>query len=103
MNAMTATNGHRALLSQWQTLTVRDFFSQLSWTGQPTLNFQIEDAAPEPLPIADMRLSVRDFFSRFPWEGSPDIAAPMAPLALQADDLMPPEDDLTLDAFSDLF
>jgi len=97
-------NGHKAALTNWRTLSVRDFFGQLPWTGEsrqepwtpPSMTG--ESASPTP----DMRLSVNEFFNRFPWDGKPNIAAPMTPLEVQPD--MPASDnDLTLDGFADLF
>lgn len=103
MMTLASTNGHRQSVT-WQTVTVRDFFSKIAWTGESVREPWTLDSADEAVvnnPL-DLRLSVGEFFNRFPWDGQPHIAVPVAPLEVQPD-LPPPEDDLTLDGFSDLF
>jgi hypothetical protein len=63
-------------------------------------------ALTPPIPLNTSTLSVSLFFSTFPWEGQPVIGTPTNPAQsierlsnLEAENT----DDLTLDAFSDLF
>ena len=100
MNTAATQNGHFTLPSSWSTVSVRDFFEQVPWTGETPLP-TLQTAATTDLPALSFQLKVSDFFSRFPWEGQPDIGTPVAPLTIQPD--LPTEDDLTLDGFADLF
>ncbi|MGD1944200.1 MAG: hypothetical protein ACFB0G_23125 [Leptolyngbyaceae cyanobacterium] len=100
MSTAATQNGHFALPTSWSTLSVRDFFEQVSWTGAtPPPAHQAE--ATTDLPTLSFQLKVSEFFSHFPWEGQPDIGTPVAPLTIQPE--LPAEDDLTLDGFADLF
>ncbi len=99
---MTLLNGHASKSKTWSTLTVRDFFSQISWTGEvapsPLQNGTAAMAASANPEGLSLRLPVHDFFARFPWDGKPTIAAPTAPLIIQPD--LPAPEEITLD---DLF
>ena len=103
-SSLTATNGHAPQRDAWHTLSVREFFSTIAWTGEPVREPWTQPADGEVISVdgLDMQLSVGEFFNRFPWDGKPSIAAPMAPLEAQPN-LPLPEDDLTLDGFADLF
>lgn len=105
----TLMNGHRhgqqASASTWSTVSVRDFFEQMPWTGVPvgqpesgSGSFSAEVAEANSL---NLKLQVKEYFDRFPWDGQPNIAAPVAPLDIQPD--LPAEDEITLDGFADLF
>lgn len=101
----TILNGHTARNNAWHTVSVRDFFGQIPWTGapvsMPTVNAGNSTAAPPETDGLNFKLSVHEFFNRFPWDGKPNIAAPIAPMEVQPD--LPPEDSITLDGFADLF
>lgn len=100
MSYTTTQNGHVTLPSTWSTVSVRDFFEQLPWTGETPLP-TLQTAATADPPTLSLQLKVSDFFNRFPWAGQPDIGTPVAPITVQPD--RPAEDDLTLDGFADLF
>lgn len=100
-------NGSSHGLNGWLSKSVRLFFEAYNWEGQI-----LTPVAPENLDVADilglaqpqtlgLSISVSQFFANFPWEGSPVIAAPIAPLEIQAE--VADESSLTLDAFSELF
>mgnify|MGYP000562371564 CR=1 FL=1 len=104
MNTATL-NGHTATRSSWQTLTVRNFFEQIPWTGVVPVAPSASANPDEDLGIAATQLSmtqkVSDFFELFPWDGKPNIAAPVAPMEVQPE--LPSEDSMTLDGFADMF
>lgn len=102
-------NGHRdnhqKLESAWATVSVRDFFEQMPWSGVPVVSpdlasggSQASEATANQL---DLKLQVKQYFDLFPWDGKPNIAAPVAPIDVQPD--LPAEDEITLDGFADLF
>jgi hypothetical protein len=98
-------NGHQATANSWSTLSVREFFEQMPWTGMP-VNRPNPSAGGSPTDATEVNslsltLTVGEYFNLLPWDGKPNIAAPMAPLDIQPD--LPVEDDITLDGFADLF
>lgn len=102
----TATlNGHAQTGAAWSTISVREFFEQVPWTGASAIaapaSGDVASSAPGTSQSLSMTLKVGEFFNLFPWEGKPDIAAPMAPMEIQPD--LPADDGLTLDGFADLF
>lgn len=103
--SMTTLNGHAAHQSNWHTVSVRDFFGQIPWTGAPVPMPTVQPGTEMPptveADVLNLQLSVSEFFNRFPWDGKPNIAAPIAPMEVQPD--LPPEDSITLDGFADLF
>jgi hypothetical protein len=103
--SMTTLNGHASRTANWHTISVRDFFGQIPWTGAPaplpTMTPGSSNPGPAAVDFLNLHLSVGDFFNRFPWDGKPNIAAPIAPVEVQPD--LPPEDSITLDGFADLF
>jgi hypothetical protein len=98
-------NGHAAYTPAWSTLSVKDFFSQIPWTGASaspmTTTANLDSGTAVETNSLNFQLSVSEFFNRFPWDGKPNIAAPLAPMAVQPD--APEENSLTLDGFADLF
>ena len=103
--SMTTLNGQTSQTTNWHTVSVRDFFGQIPWTGAsvsvPTVMPGNSTTEPAEADFLNFHLSVGDFFNRFPWDGKPNIAAPIAPVEVQPD--LPPEDSITLDGFADLF
>ncbi|NER78525.1 MAG: hypothetical protein F6K42_02910 [Leptolyngbya sp. SIO1D8] len=108
MSLFPATNGHLAQGKASQnaawTISVREFFSAIAWSGESAQpSSQPTNAVEVPSPdVLDMRLTVNDFFNCFAWEGKPNIAVPVAPLEARPD-LTVSGDGLTLDGFADLF
>lgn len=101
----TALNGRKAESPTWYTLSVRNFFEQISWTGasasQATASLSSHTTALDEAVGLSLRLQVNDFFNRFPWEGQPHIATPISPVGVQAESSA--ADSITLDGFADLF
>ncbi|RZM78595.1 hypothetical protein [Leptolyngbya iicbica] len=98
-------NGHQTPANSWSTLSVREFFEQMPWTGMP-VNRPSPTAGSSSADATganglSLTLSVGEYFNLFPWDGKPNIAVPVAPLDIQPD--LPMEDDITLDGFADLF
>ena len=98
-------NGYTASSTAWQTVSVRDFFGHMPWTGESTAMPVMTTGTEAPSLVEveglSLQLTVGEFFNRFPWNGKPDIGAPIAPMEIQPD--FPTEDSITLDGFADLF
>ena len=98
-------NGHQATTNSWSTLSVRDFFEQMPWTGvslnPPRSTANGAATGTTEVSSLSLTLTVGEYFNQLPWDGKPHIAAPVAPLDIQPD--LPVEDDITLDGFADLF
>lgn len=105
-SAVKSPGGGPGQRAAWSTLSVRDFFGAIIWTGDAAQEPWTQTAnAPHPgsVEALDMaQMTVGDFFGRCPWSGQPDIAAPLEPLEAQAD-LFPSDDELTLEGFAELF
>ena len=102
---MNPSNGQATQVVTWNTLSVRDFFGQIPWTGAPTSLPALEAITQTSIPAMaedlEPKLTVSEFFYRFPWDGKPNIAAPIAPMEVKPD--LPQGDNITLDGFADLF
>lgn len=96
---------HMEISSQpWLQQSVRQCFAGYNWEGRshPVQAAPAANQATSRLTVPlSLQLSVHQFFSQFPWEGTPEIAAPMSPLGVQTP--VEEADDLTLNAFADLF
>lgn len=87
------------------TVSVREFFGAIVWTGEPKPTNIGADLATEKLSFAGgsmALLTVQAFFQQLPWEGEPDIAAPLSTLKVQSEPSSA-ADELTLDDFAKLF
>lgn len=105
MIANTATpnrngTGPHSPAEPWRRQSVRQFFESVSWEGLQLQHVNVQASSPSP--SLRMSMSVQAFFDAFPWEGSPEIAMPMAPLSQPSEPVVE-DDNLTLDAFSELF
>ncbi|HEY9736517.1 MAG TPA: hypothetical protein V6D06_09545 [Trichocoleus sp.] len=100
MSTLAAANSHGAHNQLWLQASVRSFFESMAWDGRPAVAPSIGISSTSESP---MTLTVEAFFAAIPWEGQPVIAAPVAPFELVAEAPVPASDDMTLDAFSDLF
>ncbi|MEO0826444.1 MAG: hypothetical protein AAFW84_08010 [Cyanobacteria bacterium J06635_15] len=92
------------LSKSWLQQSVRQCFASYNWEGRAQPEALVGSdpiVSGEALPPLSFQLSVQQFFSQFPWEGTPEIAVPVSPLGVKA--ATEEADDLTLDAFSDLF
>lgn len=83
-----------------------DFGADLDTGLEPNQVQPLSEELVEPVDVKTSKVSVEAFFQAFPWEGHPTIAAPVTPDV--SVDILPnleseEENDLTLDAFSDLF
>ena len=105
----TATlNGHAAHDTRWHTISVRDFFGQIPWTGVPAPMPSMPPGAAttqttEVEVSLNLHMSVGDFFNQFPWDGKPQIAAPIPTESFEAMLEQSPDDGITLDGFADMF
>ena len=105
----TLTNGHRnshqAMDNSWSTMSVREFFEHMPWTGIPSdlprANADSAAMGPTEIDELSLTLTVGEYFNLLPWEGKPNIAVPVAPIDIQTD--LPVAEDITLDGFADLF
>lgn len=98
-------HGHQALDKSWSTISVRDFFEQIPWTGVPeNISESVSGSSSTDTTEANslnLKLKVSEYFNRFPWDGQPDIAVPLTPVAIQPD--LSADNDITLEGFADLF
>lgn len=96
---------YQALDQSWSTISVRDFFEHMPWTGMPENTLErTSDSSPTDTTGAsslNLQLKVGEYFNLFPWDSQPDIAAPLAPIDIQPD--LSLENDITLEGFADLF
>ncbi|MEO0541371.1 MAG: hypothetical protein AAFZ80_10975 [Cyanobacteria bacterium P01_A01_bin.105] len=114
--ALLSRNGSAPKRQGYLEQTVQAFFSDLSWEGvqaappapatTPPLDSPAQlDQLASPKPGLE---AVGTFFEQFPWDGQPAIGAPVEEPGISLDAVIPDVgseglDDLTLDAFSDLF
>lgn len=101
MSTLSANGSHAAPAQPWLQASVRSFFETMIWDGRPAV--VLPAGGSSPAGESPMTMTVEAFFSAIPWEGQPVIAAPVAPFELLVDVPEPASDDMTLDAFSDLF
>ena len=112
--ALLSRNGSRPKRQEYLQQSVASFFGELSWDGvqaqPPTPPSVISPDSLEQLaPLTSGLESVGTFFERFPWEGQPAIGAPVSNPGISLDAAVSRAgddsdgDDMTLDAFSELF
>ncbi len=114
--ALMSRNGSAPKRQAYLQQSVQTFFGELSWEGvqappPPTTSVSLDsleqlDQLASPTPGLE---SVGTFFERFPWDGQPMIGAPVSDPGISLDAAVSLSedseggDDMTLDAFSDLF
>lgn len=112
--ALLSRNGSAPKRQTYLQQTVQDFFGEMSWEGvqapapakpSRTLDSPAQlDQLASPKPGLE---TVGAFFDRFPWDGQPMIGGPVEDPGISLDTAVDGGsdelDDMTLDAFSDLF
>ncbi|MEO1591193.1 MAG: hypothetical protein AAFU71_07880 [Cyanobacteria bacterium J06632_22] len=113
--ALLSRNGSSPKRQAYLQQSVQTFFGELSWEGVQTPpapavsavsldSLEQLDQLASPTPGLE---SVGTFFERFPWDGQPMIGAPVSDPGISLDAAVSSGngdvDDMTLDAFSDLF
>ncbi|MGP1375336.1 MAG: hypothetical protein ACTS3T_21090 [Almyronema sp.] len=101
LNGFAHQDQAQAIKSNWLQQSVRHFFEACAWEGEPF--------APPSSAVTQVHQathfwshSVSHFWGTFPWEGISEVAAPAA-VATAVQPEVSEAEELTLDAFSDLF
>lgn len=100
-HALAQTNGASNLSQGWLRQSIQQFFTTVNWDDQPLEIQHLRMASSQETSQGlSLFLPVSQFFSAFNWDGS--TAAPLKP-PKPVEQPAKPEDNFTLDDFSDLF